>query len=211
MAERQEARHYVLTVAHGGAYRVSEGGLQVGTVLSNSIILPGPYVASHHAAVWTHGEHCYIHDWGTGALTMVNGQRVTGTVRIYPGDLVAFGNWTFRLSTLQAIAMMASQTSGGSGPRRPTRRADWVLSAAVACVATFLVLMTAGSLWTSRPAEGRVAALTPTMPAAQPTAVPTSTLTTSRASQLPAFPTPSVQIPATVTLAPTRTTTPLRP
>ena len=63
-----------------------------------------PQVSRRHAALRPAGGHLELEDLGSLNGTWVNGTRVSGTVRLAPGDLVRVGDTTFEVETEAAAA-----------------------------------------------------------------------------------------------------------
>jgi len=88
-------------IAEGGPYDGREfnlppGGLKVGRATDNDLVLDDPSLSRHHAQVNRPGGKLEVEDLGSSNGTFVNGRRV-GKSPIGPGDVVRFGDLTFRL------------------------------------------------------------------------------------------------------------------
>jgi ABC-type multidrug transport system ATPase subunit len=62
------------------------------------IALDDPRVSRRHARLARSGARVTIEDLGSSIGTFVNGQRIAGAQTLRPGDLVAIGNYTFKLT-----------------------------------------------------------------------------------------------------------------
>jgi pSer/pThr/pTyr-binding forkhead associated (FHA) protein len=88
-------------VAEGGPYDGREfnlppGGLKVGRATDNDLVLDDPSLSRHHAQVTRAGGKLEVEDLGSSNGTFVNGRRI-GKSGVAPGDVVRFGDLTFRL------------------------------------------------------------------------------------------------------------------
>jgi pSer/pThr/pTyr-binding forkhead associated (FHA) protein len=68
-----------------------------------------------HAELWFEAGHWLLRDLGSMNGTYVEGRRITGPVRVRPGDTVSFGRTGFRLTAPAAPALPA-----GPAASRPT-------------------------------------------------------------------------------------------
>jgi hypothetical protein len=62
-------------------------------------LLPDDSVSRRHAELWQEAGHWYIRDLGSRNGTRVNGMRVLEPVEVRPGDRLALGDATYRLSS----------------------------------------------------------------------------------------------------------------
>ena len=76
----------------GDAYRV------VGRSRQCDVVVDDPSVSRAHAALVLFGGQWFVWDRHSTNGTRVNGRRIWGTASVRPGDLVAFGDATFRLT-----------------------------------------------------------------------------------------------------------------
>ncbi|GGT18415.1 DUF1707 and FHA domain-containing protein [Streptomyces purpureus] len=72
--------------------------LRIGRDPVNGLRLSHETVSRMHAELSLQGGMWILRDLGSTNGTTVNGQRVTGAVAVRPGDQVAFGRMSFRLS-----------------------------------------------------------------------------------------------------------------
>jgi hypothetical protein len=136
---------YYLSIARGG-FAVPARGLHLGNGAGNDIALPSPQVAERHATIWTDRGRCYIHDWGSGYPTAVNGRRVFGTLQLKPGDIVAIGPWAFQVrgtagSPTPQMQYPAVPLTGGQTPATVITPLRWIVIAALTAIVTFTVLL----------------------------------------------------------------------
>src|SRR5215218_3136529 len=60
------------------------------------VVLDDPTVSREHAGLVLFGRHWFVCDRNSTNGTTVNGRRIWGTASVRPGDLVTFGEATFR-------------------------------------------------------------------------------------------------------------------
>ena len=71
--------------------------LLVGRSRRCDVVMDDPTISREHAALVLFGRHWFVCDRASTNGTRVNGRRIWGTVSVQPGDLVGFGEATFRL------------------------------------------------------------------------------------------------------------------
>ncbi|MFJ8648372.1 FHA domain-containing protein [Streptomyces sp. NPDC093546] len=76
--------------------------LRIGRDPANGLRLSHETVSRAHAELSMQGDHWLLRDLGSTNGTTVNGRRVTGTVVVRAGDLVSFGQMSFRLTARSA-------------------------------------------------------------------------------------------------------------
>ncbi|MFF4533514.1 FHA domain-containing protein [Streptomyces sp. NPDC001407] len=72
--------------------------LSIGRAPLSGLRFDDDSVSRRHAELTYADDHWRLSDLGSRNGTYVNGLRIAGTVRVHPGDHVAFGNLHFRLS-----------------------------------------------------------------------------------------------------------------
>lgn len=77
--------------------------LTIGRTRNNDVVLDDPLVSRQHATLEL-GQQVILRDLGSFNGTFVNGQRVSGSVRLAPGNEVIFGNQTFTWDGQQMIS-----------------------------------------------------------------------------------------------------------
>ena len=86
-----------LVRADGSVVILGDGPTRVGREAGNDVVLEGGgSVSRNHAAVETANGEATLTDLGSTNGTFVNGQRLTGPVKLKPGDAVMFGSEAFR-------------------------------------------------------------------------------------------------------------------
>ncbi|MDJ0341960.1 DUF1707 and FHA domain-containing protein [Streptomyces sp. H10-C2] len=73
--------------------------LRIGRAPMSDLRLGDDSVSRHHAELRYQDDAWLLSDLGSLNGTQVNGLRITGTVRVQPGDHVAFGRLSFRLAS----------------------------------------------------------------------------------------------------------------
>ncbi|MDX3850715.1 DUF1707 and FHA domain-containing protein [Streptomyces sp. AK02-01A] len=73
--------------------------LRIGRDPANGLRLSHDTVSRLHAELSTQGGLWVLRDLGSTNGTTVNGRRVTSTVVVYDGDMVSFGQMSFRLAS----------------------------------------------------------------------------------------------------------------
>lgn len=71
------------------------------------VVLPDPLTSRRHAALRLLPSGPAVEDLGSSNGTFVNGQRITGTRELRPGDVVRFGKTEWELRTAGAPATVA--------------------------------------------------------------------------------------------------------
>jgi pSer/pThr/pTyr-binding forkhead associated (FHA) protein len=71
--------------------------LLVGRSRRCDVVMDDPTISREHAALVLFGRHWFVCDRDSTNGTRVNGRRIWGTASVQPGDLVGFGEATFRL------------------------------------------------------------------------------------------------------------------
>jgi pSer/pThr/pTyr-binding forkhead associated (FHA) protein len=61
------------------------------------VVVDDATVSREHAGLVLYDGHWFVCDRGSTNGTRVNGRRIWGTASVRPGDLVSFGETTFRL------------------------------------------------------------------------------------------------------------------
>lgn len=72
--------------------------LVVGRSRRCDVVVEEPSVSREHAGLMLFGGQWFVWDRRSTNGTRVNGRRIWGTASVRPGDLVAFGEATFRLT-----------------------------------------------------------------------------------------------------------------
>jgi hypothetical protein len=76
----------------GQAFDLDKPAMTIGREVGNDIVIEDPQVSRHHARLTQQGAGFVIEDLGSTNGTTVNGQRVTGSRPISPGDTLALGD-----------------------------------------------------------------------------------------------------------------------
>jgi pilus assembly protein CpaF len=90
----------------------------IGRAAENAIPLPGTKVSRRHALVRLSGGAVEVSDVGSSLGTSVNGQKLTGPVRLNPGDKIDVGG-NILLFSLQPAAVPAAKVASAPVPPAP--------------------------------------------------------------------------------------------
>jgi sigma-B regulation protein RsbU (phosphoserine phosphatase) len=89
--------------------------LTIGRSSRNDICISDPFASRLHAELRREGDHVLLVDNGSANGTFLNGQRVSGTIRLEPGDLIRIGETEIEYKT-EEQDMMSGATVFLSGP-----------------------------------------------------------------------------------------------
>jgi len=85
----------ILQVIHGPekgqSFFCTDRALTIGRSPDNVIVLTDPKVSRVHCTVTPQGNHVTVSDAGGAGGTWVNGERLTDTRELQPGDVLAVG------------------------------------------------------------------------------------------------------------------------
>lgn len=87
--------------------------MSIGRAPGSMLRLGHETVSRAHAQLRSTGDGWRLRDLGSSNGTWVNGTRVTGSVRVRPGDIVLFGQVGFRLAAAPATPPTALQLPTG--------------------------------------------------------------------------------------------------
>ena len=89
--------------------------LTIGRSSRNDICIGDPFASRLHAELRREGDHVLLVDNGSANGTFLNGQRVSGTIRLEPGDLIRIGETEIEYKS-EEQDMMSGATVFLSGP-----------------------------------------------------------------------------------------------
>jgi phosphoserine phosphatase RsbU/P len=89
--------------------------LTIGRSSRNDICISDPFASRLHAELRREGDHVLLVDNGSANGTFLNGQRVSGTIRLEPGDLIRIGETEIEYKS-EEQEMMSGATVFLSGP-----------------------------------------------------------------------------------------------
>jgi len=89
--------------------------LTIGRSSRNDICIGDPFASRLHAELRREGDHVLLVDNGSANGTYLNGQRVSGTIRLEPGDLIRIGETEIEYKS-EEQEMMSGATVFLSGP-----------------------------------------------------------------------------------------------
>jgi pSer/pThr/pTyr-binding forkhead associated (FHA) protein len=88
----------------GRRFYLSGDDLVVGRDPASGIPIDDPHISRAHAALRRRGKAVYVQDLGSSSGTFVNGQAVTATRELQPGDIVAFAGVSARFDQQAGVA-----------------------------------------------------------------------------------------------------------
>jgi serine phosphatase RsbU (regulator of sigma subunit) len=71
--------------------------MTIGRSVRNEICLEDPFASRLHAELRSEGDTYWLSDLGSANGSVINGQRITGTVQVFPGDRIQIGETTIEL------------------------------------------------------------------------------------------------------------------
>ena len=83
--------------------KLKEGVNSIGRASDNDIVVTNPMVSKHHAKIYKSGNNLDIEDIGSLNGVFINGQRITGKVKININDVINLGIYPLRLSESKVI------------------------------------------------------------------------------------------------------------
>ncbi|MFL6215751.1 MAG: SpoIIE family protein phosphatase [Blastocatellia bacterium] len=89
--------------------------LTIGRSSRNDICISDPFASRLHAELRREGDQVLLVDNGSANGTFLNGQRVSGTIRLEPGDLIRIGETEIEFKT-EEQELMSGATVFLSGP-----------------------------------------------------------------------------------------------
>jgi serine phosphatase RsbU (regulator of sigma subunit) len=100
--------------------------LTIGRSSRNDICIGDPFASRLHAELKREGDQMMLVDAGSANGTFINGQRISGTIRLYPGDLIRIGETEIEYSA--GDDMLSGATVFLSGPVGQSLPADTITS-----------------------------------------------------------------------------------
>ena len=97
----------------GQIYPLEKAEMVIGRDLSNDIVISDSEVSRRHARIFMQGNNYVIEDLGSTNGSFVNGQRLTGSYVLRPGEIITFGE-TLSLVFEGAVDTDATVVSGSS-------------------------------------------------------------------------------------------------
>src|ERR1051325_1634509 len=101
--------------------------LTIGRSSRNDICIGDPFASRLHAELRQEGDHVLLVDNGSANGTFLNGQRVSGAIRLEVGDLIRIGETEIEY-TSDERDMMSGATVYLSGPAAAALPADTITS-----------------------------------------------------------------------------------
>ena len=85
------SNHSLYVVHRLQEYPLAEGEHLIGRGADVSVHLSTPLISRHHARIRVRGNQLTLEDLGSKNGTLVNGERVNGTVELHSGDRIVIG------------------------------------------------------------------------------------------------------------------------
>src|ERR687884_1689944 len=82
--------------------------LTIGRPSRNDICVSDPFASRLHAELRREGDNILLVDNGSANGTFLNGQRVSGTIRLEPGDLIRIGETQIEYKTEEQEMMLGA-------------------------------------------------------------------------------------------------------
>ncbi len=92
--------------------------MTIGRSSRNDICIGDPFASRLHAELKREGDQVYLVDAGSANGTYINGQRITGTVPLYPGDLIRIGETEIEYSAGDDLLSGATVFLSGSAAQQ---------------------------------------------------------------------------------------------
>ena len=97
----------------GQIYPLEKAEMVIGRDLGNDIVISDSEVSRRHSRIFMQGNNYVIEDLGSTNGTFVNGQRLTGSYVLRPGEIITFGE-TLSLVFEGTVDTDATVVSGGN-------------------------------------------------------------------------------------------------
>ncbi|MBN1217646.1 MAG: FHA domain-containing protein [Anaerolineae bacterium] len=122
----------------GQTFQLRRGSQTIGRASTNQIVIPDPTVSKQHAQITVQPEGVWIQDLGSSNGTFVNGQQITASTWLKPGDTLQVGT----------AVVLGVQAGGGAMPApagsNPT---GWLAGGLVAVVALLVLAGLGFAAW----------------------------------------------------------------
>jgi hypothetical protein len=99
----------------GLVIELSKSDMTIGRDLSNELVINDVEISRKHLRLLLQGENYRIEDLGSTNGSFVNGQRLTGSYLLVPGDLVSLGEHVTLVYETAAYDPAATQVSASAG------------------------------------------------------------------------------------------------
>lgn len=115
-------------------YDLSKDNITIGRDITNDIVINDPEVSRHHLRFTRGGDGFTMEDLGSTNGTFINGQRMTGSRPLRPGDMIGLGETVtlaYEPASSPTVAGPASSPPAGAGPtvQTPIQRPDGTVAA----------------------------------------------------------------------------------
>jgi serine phosphatase RsbU (regulator of sigma subunit) len=85
--------------------------MAIGRSVRNEICLEDPFASRLHAELRAEGNTYWLSDLGSANGVLVNGQRITGTVQVFPGDRIQIGESVIELQMAGDVTRLVAVSS----------------------------------------------------------------------------------------------------
>lgn len=100
----------------GTIFELSKSDMTIGRDLGNDYVINDVEISRKHLRLLLQGENYIIEDLGSTNGSFVNGQRLTGSHVLIPGDLISLGEHVTLVVESSAYDPAATQLSAQAGP-----------------------------------------------------------------------------------------------
>ncbi|MGA1371515.1 MAG: FHA domain-containing protein [Pseudomonadales bacterium] len=102
--------------------------LRIGRDESSDIVLPDLHASRHHAALYLRAGAAWVRDLGSRNGSFVNGERLYGATRLFPGDILVLDRAVFTVlgpeGVMPALGVLPSAPDGAMRETRAMRAPD---------------------------------------------------------------------------------------
>ncbi len=95
-------------------YPISSPSFSIGRAATNGVVINKPTVSTKHATIAYHDNAFYLIDERSTNGTYVNGQRITGELRLKHNDRIRFDRYEFVLALEELADQMKTQLRGAA-------------------------------------------------------------------------------------------------
>ena len=99
----------------GQVFQLVSGSQTIGRVSGNQIVINDPTISRQHAQLTVQAEGVWIQDLGSSNGTFVNGQRITSSTWLKPGDSLQIGTSIVLGVQAQGVPIAAPAGPGFAG------------------------------------------------------------------------------------------------
>lgn len=85
-------------LAKGQVFKINKAGLTIGRGTHNDVVLPDSFASQEHAKLFHKNGEVWLEDLGSTNGTWVNGEKISASIQLVPGDYVKIGSISFQYS-----------------------------------------------------------------------------------------------------------------